>query len=179
MDPAGTEASQNRRACYTVIQVWDITDRREMILVDQYRKQVQTPDAALAAERIVKQYNPAYLGVEREGIGLGVVQALRRRGIAVRALIARGSKEARSETAEIRMAAGDIYFPQDAEFLYELQRELLLFPNSEHADQVDALAHAAIEVQKRGGPSEPLAETAPTAAPATDAWVDIFGSDDE
>ncbi|HEX4124690.1 MAG TPA: phage terminase large subunit [Tepidisphaeraceae bacterium] len=178
MDPAGTEASQNRRACYTVIQVWDVTDRREMILVDQYRKQVQTPDVVAAAEEIIRQRDPAYLGVEREGIGLGVVQTLRRRGVTVKPLIARGSKEARSESAEIRMAAGDIYFPQDAEFLYELQRELLLFPNSEYADQVDALAHAAIEVQKRGGPSEPDAVER-TAAPVIDAWVDVVGMDDE
>jgi predicted phage terminase large subunit-like protein len=178
MDPAGTEASQNRRACYTVIQVWDVTPRREMLLIDQYRRQVRTPDAADAAERIVHQYNAAYLGVEREGIGLGVVQALRRRGIAVKPLIARGSKEARSETAEIRMAAGDIYFPQSADFLYDLQRELLLFPNSEHADQVDALAHAAIEVQKRNWPDDASA-TPPAATATSDGWVDVIGDETE
>jgi predicted phage terminase large subunit-like protein len=177
MDPAGTEASQNRRACYTVIQVWDVTDQREMLLVDQYRAQVQTPDAVLAAERMVRKYSPAYLGVEREGIGLGVVQALRRRGVAVKPLIARGSKQARSETAEIRMAAGDIYFPKDADFLYDLQQELLLFPNSENMDQVDALAHAAIEVQKRTWPTDPTDSPAPAGIAASDPWIDVIGGD--
>jgi predicted phage terminase large subunit-like protein len=178
MDPAGTEASQNRRACYTVIQVWDVTDRREMVLVDQYRQQVQTPDAVEAAERIVRQYDAAYLGVEREGIGLGVVQALRRRGVTVKPLKARGSKEARSETAEIRMAAGDIYFPQEADFLYDLQRELLLFPHSEHMDQVDALAHAAIEVQKRGSSIDPAESLQAAAIARPEPWIDVIGGDD-
>ena len=25
MDPAGTDAQQNAKACYTVVQVWDVT----------------------------------------------------------------------------------------------------------------------------------------------------------
>ena len=151
MDPAGTEPGEGRRPCYTVIQVWDVTPIGEMLLVYQYRKQVQAPDAAAAAVRICREFDVEYIAIEKDGMGLGVVQHVRRERIAVRAIKARGSKEARSQTAEIRMAAGSIYFPARAPFLFELEGELLQFPNSEYADQVDTLSHAAIQVQRMRG----------------------------
>jgi len=151
MDPAGAEAGAGNHPCYTVIQVWDITKTYDMVLVYQFRKQVQTPDAAAEAVRICREMNCSHIAIEKDGIGLGVVQAVRRQGIPVRAIKARGSKEARSQTAEIRMAAGQIYFPRQASFLFELEDELLHFPRSRYADQVDALSHAAIAVAKMGG----------------------------
>ena len=151
MDPAGTEKEQNNKPCYTVIQVWDVTPSHDMLLLDQFRGQIETPDAAEAAIAMVRRWNAGYLAVEKDGIGLGVVQTIRRRGIAVRGIKARGSKEARSETAEILMAARRIHFPKGASFLWDLEQELLHFPRGEYADQVDALAHAAMIVHHEGG----------------------------
>ncbi|HEY8750841.1 MAG TPA: phage terminase large subunit [Tepidisphaeraceae bacterium] len=165
MDPAGTEPTQNTRPCYTVIQVWDITPEHDMLLVYQYRAQVQTPDATEAAARILRDYKANFLAVEKDGLGLGICQTLRRQGLTIKAIKARGSKEARSEIAEIRMAAGLIWFPQGAEFVFNLEQELLHFPKSEYADQVDALAHAAIHVQNQREPPrtrKPPAPTTPT-----------------
>jgi predicted phage terminase large subunit-like protein len=172
MDPAGTEPTQNSRPCYTVIQVWDITPAHDMLLVHQYRAQVQTPDATDAAERIARQFNVEFLGVEKDGIGLGIVQALKRRGITVKPIKARGSKEARSETAEIRMAAGQIYFPHGADFLWDLEQELIHFPQGEYADQVDALAHAARLVQERGPHANPKDALDAPVDPPLDANVE-------
>lgn len=160
MDPAGTEPDQNTRPCYTVIQVWDVTPAHDMLLVHQYRAQVQTPDAADAAEQIARRFEIEYLAVEKDGLGLGIVQTLKKRNILIKSIKARGSKEARSETAEIRMAAGQVYFPHGAPFLWDLEQELIHFPKAEYADQVDALAHAARLVQHRGGP--------PAGTPASD-----------
>ena len=139
MDPAGTEKDQNDKACYTVVQVWDQTDDGDMILVDQLREQLETPDAANAALRLCRQHDVPWLGVEKDGIGLGVFQNLKKTGLTVRAIKAKGSKEARSETAEIRMAAGQIYFPMESAWRFELEKELELFPNGEFKDQVDAM----------------------------------------
>jgi len=153
MDPAGTDAQQNAKACYTVVQVWDVTPGHDMILVDQWRGQVEAPEAADAGVSMVRRHDCPWLGVEQDGIGLGTVQTIRRKGVTVRPVKARGSKEARSETAEIRLAAGMVYFPAAAPWRFDLEQELLLFPNGEYKDQVDAFAHAAIHVHKvRGAP---------------------------
>jgi len=102
---------------------------------------------------VVRRHYCPWLGVEQDGIGLGMVQTIRRKGVTVRPIKARGSKEARSETAEIRLAAGMVYFPAEAAWRFDLEHELLLFPNGKYKDQVDAFAHAAIHVHKvRGAP---------------------------
>jgi predicted phage terminase large subunit-like protein len=175
MDPAGTEPGAGRRPCYTVIQVWDITPGGDMLLVYQYRRQVQAPDAAAAAVRICREFDVAYIAIEKDGMGLGVVQQVRREDVTVRAIKARGPKEVRSETAEIRMAAGQIYFPRGAAFLFELEQELVQFPKSEYADQVDALSHAAILVGRiatRAGFDEEDAN-AGAAADAEREWEPV------
>ncbi len=152
MDPAGTDPAQNAKACYTVMQAWAIAPSGDMLLLDQYREQVETPDAADAAVEFCRKWDVDYVAIEKDGLGLGVVQTVKRRGVTVQPIKARGSKEARSETAEIRMAAGMIHFPAGAAFLFELEKELLLFPNGQYADQTDCLAHAARIVQKQHGP---------------------------
>jgi phage terminase large subunit-like protein len=47
------------------------------------------------------------------------------------------------------MAAGQIFLPAHASYLLALEDELLNFPGGDYCDQVDALCHAAMEVQKR------------------------------
>jgi predicted phage terminase large subunit-like protein len=167
MDPAGTEPNQHNRPCYTVIQVWDVAQNGRMMLVHQYRRQVQTPDVVQAAKDILKKYAANFIGVEKAGIGLGIAQTLKKDGATVQAIVTRGSKDARSEIAEIRMAAGLIYFPRKALWLFDLEHECLHFPRGTWCDQVDAMAHAAIHVQKARGapkatePQKPEQDTTP------------------
>ncbi len=155
MDPAGAEKEGGNRPCYTVIQVWVVTPESDLVLRHQFREQVQTPRAAEAALQICSEFSVEYIAVEKDGLGLGVVQELKRKGATVRAIKAKGDKSARSQTAEIRMSNGQIYFPREAPFLFELEQELLLFPRGQYADQVDALAYAAMEVARAGGAVAP------------------------
>jgi predicted phage terminase large subunit-like protein len=184
MDPAVTGASGRGHAnspCYTVIGVWDITPDGEMLKIHHYRDQLEAPDVVKMAEKIYEDFNLPWMGVEKNGIGQGILQTIKSHGLTVKPIGARGSKEARSETAEIRMAVGLIYFKQDAPWLWELQQELLSWPNSENSDQVDELSHAAIWVQKRKGApgaagpaaedADPMSESRTEKGP--DVWRDV------
>jgi predicted phage terminase large subunit-like protein len=151
MDPAGTDKEQDNKACYTVIQVWAVTPDGDMLLLHQYREQAQTPDVADAGVKVCRDWDLPWIGVEKNGLGLGVLQTIKRRGIAVKPILARGTKEARTETAEIRTAAGSVYFAKEAPWRFELERELLLFPNGEFCDQADTFAHSAMHVQRTRG----------------------------
>lgn len=151
MDPAGTEKERDNKPCYTVIGVWDVTPNHEMIKVEHVREMMETPEVVDKGIEIVRRFDCPWLGVEKDGIGLGVVQNIRRRGVTVRAIKAKGSKQARSETAEIRMAAGMIFFPVSAPWLFDLETELMSFPKGEYVDQVDELAHAALWVHRQHG----------------------------
>lgn len=151
LDPAGVDGHQNTHACYSVLYVVEVTPQADMLILEELRAQIEIPQLANAAIDICRRFNTSFLAVEQNGLGLGVVQTIAMSGIAVTGVNATRNKEARSETAEIRMAAGKVYFPQDALFVPDLEKELLLFPNGEYADRVDALSWACILVQERHG----------------------------
>jgi predicted phage terminase large subunit-like protein len=153
VDVAGTEKrSAGHDPDWTVIQVWDLAATGELLLVDQWRGRVTTPEVESTILRLIKQYEIPWIGIEVAGLGLAVVQSLRRRGLAVRALKASGNKVIRSQAAQIRMEAGTVYFPAGAKWADDLESELALFPGGAHDDQVDALSYAALWAQRSAGP---------------------------
>jgi predicted phage terminase large subunit-like protein len=165
LDPAGVDGKQNDKACFSCCYVFAVTPEADMMIISEYRAQVETPQLANDVTDLCRRYATTFLAVEQNGLGLGVVQTINQTGLAVTGVNATRNKEARSETAEIRMAAGKIYFPQGAEYLFDLETELLRFPNGEYCDRVDALAWGAILVQERHG--APSAEQEHNAGPVT------------
>ncbi|MBV8781024.1 MAG: phage terminase large subunit, partial [Phycisphaerae bacterium] len=156
-------ASERKQADWTVIQVWDLSNQGDLILVDQDRRRMQTPDVESAVLEMIHRHSVPWIGVEAAGIGLAVVQSLRRRGVAVRSLRASGDKLVRSQSAQIRIEAGTVYFPSDRSWVDELESELALFPHAAHDDQVDALSYAAIWAQRYAGPIR-VRRTSPSTA---------------
>lgn len=151
LDPASAEKTVNTKPCYSAMPTIAVTPDGDMLVVSMYRDQAAAPDLADAVVKIVHAQDLPWVGIESNGIGLPLIQNLRRRHIAIHAIPARGSKLARSETAEIRMAAGTVYFRQGAPWLFDFEKELLTFPAGEYCDQVDAFSHAAREVERRRG----------------------------
>lgn len=152
MDIAGTEKQQGTDPDYSVLQVWDVTPTYDAILVHQWRDRCETPDTADIAVRKCRTYDVLVVLVERNGIGLAVVQTMRRKGIAVRGIHVHKSKEVRSQTAQIRMEAGTMFFPLHASWWQEMEAELTRFPKGAHDDQVDPMSLLAQHVQRIGGP---------------------------
>lgn len=154
MDVAGTEKQSGTDPDWSVLQVWDRTPGNEIVLVDQWRDRVELPDVAKTAVARVRRWDVPILLVESNGIGLGVVQAIQREGVAVQGIKSSRDKVTRSQPAQIRMEAGAIYLPHDAEYLPELQAELTRFPVAAHDDQVDGVSMAAQHVHSGGFFSE-------------------------
>jgi predicted phage terminase large subunit-like protein len=153
VDVAGTEQrTAGHDPDYTVIQVWDLATTGELLLVDQWRARVTTPEVESAILKLVKSHDIPWIGIESAGLGLAVVQSLRRRGLSIHALKASQNKVIRSQSAQIRMEAGTVYFPSGTKWLDDLESELSLFPIGPHDDQVDALSYAALWAQRSAGP---------------------------
>lgn len=143
-DIAGTEAQDHNDPDYTVIQVWDVSPRGDMILVYQWRGRMEIPDVEEILLKVAWDYQVEFAAIEKNGIGLPVVQAVRRRALSVKPIVAKRDKFARSQAAQIRMEHGGIFFPRHATFIEDLEAELLTFPmDGIHDDQVDALSMAA------------------------------------
>lgn len=159
MDPAGAPKKQVRadanQPCYTVIGIFDVTPKNDILAIGWYREQLGTPETTEDAERLCRKWNTAYIGVESNGLGIGIVQNLQLRGIAVLAINANNSKDSRSETAEIWFAAGKFYFPHEADWKFSLEQELLTYPRGSFVDQVDVISHCCQLVQQQYGLPKP------------------------
>ena len=152
VDVAGTEKrAKNHDPDWTVVQVWGLSKEGDLILLDQWRGQSESPDVQQTIIDLVNLHELPWVGVESAGIGMPLIQSLRKHGIAVRGFKAKGSKISRAQAAQIRMEAGTVYFPADAPWRDTLETELFQFPSGPHDDQVDALSYAAIWAQRVAG----------------------------
>ena len=110
------------------------------------------PEASEIAVRKCRTYDVPFAIVEKNGLGLAVVQTMRRKGIAVRGVNVQRDKVTRSQAAQIRMEAGTMFFPMHAAWWADFETELTRFPKAAHDDQVDPMSLAAFHVQRVGGP---------------------------
>lgn len=115
----------------------------ELIVLDVVRRRMEGPDILPAIRDQFQRHDLRVAHIESSGFQLALVQEARRDGLPVRELRPDKDKVARSLPLEARMEHGQVWFPREAPWLADLQRELLAFPLAEHDDQVDALAYAA------------------------------------
>ena len=142
--------SVKESADYTVIASC-VGWRNRLVVLDVVRERMEGPDIV---KRIRNRYQTLDLDavyIESVGTQLTFVQEAKRAGLPVKELDARGergtpAKIARSIALESRMEAGEVWFPNGADWLPDLRVELLAFTGTgqdRHDDQVDALAYAA------------------------------------
>lgn len=142
--------SLKKEADYTAAAVWAVTPDADLVLLDMVRARLEDPDIPHLVVNLTARHGLSYWGVESNGLGLGIVQACRRRSVAVRAIVADRDKVSRSSTAVIRYEAGQVYHPQSAAWLADFELELLQFPKGPHDDQVDAVSMGAIDAFRMG-----------------------------
>jgi predicted phage terminase large subunit-like protein len=147
--------SLKKSADYSVLEYWAVTPQSDLLLIDLERGRWEEPDLIRRAEAGAHRHKLAYYSVESNAAQLGVVQVMRRAGLAVRAINSMVDKVARASTAIVRCEAGQIYWADRAPWLGEFEAELLSFPSGAHDDQVDPLSMAAEDVFWGGGAAEP------------------------
>lgn len=104
---------------------------------------------------------PAYVLIEDVAFQRIVLDQARAEGLAVRGIRPDGDKESRTLPLQIRLEAGQVWFPQDRDWLPILETELIEFPNSRHDDMVDTLAYVAYEAGRRSRTRPERTEEAP------------------
>lgn len=147
-----TAISTSAEADYTVCSMVDVVGPH-LVLVDQLRGRFDGNKIVPKLAEFYGRHQPQFLAVEKQFVGKFVLDQLREREVVVKAFDARhhGDKEQRAVAAEIKMEAGQVWFPAGEPWVAALEKELLAFPNGSHDDQVDALSMAAILVEKYKG----------------------------
>lgn len=133
-----TATALSESAAFSVCLTWRVGgDRFE--LMDVFRERVSPDQIGEVAEALAEQYRPKVVLVEEANTGYLVGTVLRRRGgLAVEMIRPAGSKAARLEQCVAAFQQAMVLLPRQAPWLAEYVGELLAFPGSRYADQVDA-----------------------------------------
>ena len=139
--------SQKESSDYTAMPVVAVDgDNRWYVLDCPYGRWTPS-DAIEKLFWLVKKYRPLKVGVEKVAYQSAFEHFLQKEMIRrnfffqVEELKANRHKELRIKALEPRFKAGLIYFPDTADWLSEMETELLTFPKGKHDDLIDALAY--------------------------------------
>lgn len=133
---------------YTVICHWGYDQTSGLLLMlDMSRQQMTGPEGLDELEACYHRWKPNWLGIESSSFGLLAVQALRRKGLPIKELIADRDKVSRAQMAAVMSEGGQLWLPADMPDLAIVERELFGFPKVAHDDVVDNVAYAALACQ--------------------------------
>lgn len=163
-------ASSKTTADFTVVTTFGRTPDGDLLVLDLARRRFDLLDVPGFVDGEHAKHGRPPLWVEDFGHGFGIVQALRRRGIAVHGAKPIGDKVTRAMDAVARYEAREVFHPRTAPWLDDFEAELKAFPSGANDDQVDTIAYAAIVLPKvAGAVAAPMSTRATAPMPAREA----------
>ena len=119
-----------------------LTRRKRWYLLHVWRRRVDYPALKAAAKSLAKQWNAQRVLVEDAVTGTALVQELRGEIWGIIAVKPVGDKASRMAVASAKFEAGQVFLPQRADWLPDLEAELFAFPGGRHDDQCDSISQA-------------------------------------
>lgn len=151
-------ASLREAADYFTAGVYGIAPNGAVLLLHMIRAKYEGPDQDEVIETLWRSWSRqgmTHIGIESTGYQLTFVQRMRRKGIPIREVAAKGDKFGRAITSSTMMQGEQFFIPAQPIFSgttrNELESEHLNFPNAAHDDMVDNVAYACIHVSQGGG----------------------------
>lgn len=144
---------------YTVIGAWCIFQSPRgpiVMLLDLFRDRIEGPDIEKEIATMHKRWRFQFVAVEQIAGFIALGQMLKRAGLPIRDigtskdsfLRIEGDKPSRTYGATPLMADGRFFVPTMASWLGDYIKELIVFPNFGHDDQVDVTSSAVAIAQK-------------------------------
>lgn len=125
---------------YSVCSTWLVHDMMAW-LIHVYRARLEFPDLRRRIDQLAQQYGSKHVLIEEAGSGVQLIQDLKRHAtFGAIGLVPKDDKATRLLSVSHLIEAGNIAIPSDAPWLADFQREITLFPNGKHDDQVDSVS---------------------------------------
>ena len=135
-----TASKATELSSYSVCTTWLIQENKYYLL-DVFRARLEYPDLR---RKVIELYELHYADnvlIEDKGSGTSLIQEFENeRGIYCVAIAPEQDKITRLATQTPKIESGKVLFPKEASWLADFQRELTLFPNAKHNDQVDSVS---------------------------------------
>jgi predicted phage terminase large subunit-like protein len=151
---------------WSVCTTWILTRRKRWYLLDVWRRRVDYPALKAAAQSLAKKWSAWRVLVEDAATGTALVQELREMIPGIIAVKPVGDKASRMAVASAKFEAGQVFLPERANWLPDLEAELFAFPGGRHDDQCDSISQALCD----GDRNMPLEITDEMLAMASRPW---------
>ena len=138
---------------YSVLQCWGRSTVGQAVLLDQLRGKWEAPELLVNARAFWNKQKASTLAplrgmqVEDKVSGTGLIQTLRREGIAVTGVQRNKDKISRGHDSAPFIESGNVLLPMDAPWLSDFLSESSAFPGGTHDDQLDPMFDAIKAVQ--------------------------------
>ena len=128
---------------WSVFQVWGMSVNNQIYLIDQIRGKWEAPELLTQARAFWRKHQHSDraplrgMWVEDKSSGTGLIQTLAREGVPVIPMQRNKDKISRANDVLPIVESGQVYLPQNAEFLSAYMAEFGTFPMGAHDDQID------------------------------------------
>jgi predicted phage terminase large subunit-like protein len=136
-----TAAKGGEQSNYAACTTWLYYNKRYYLL-DVYREQVDYPKLKKEAISIAKLHHAKAILIEGAGFGAALARELQNQGLPVIAVKPELDKRTRMSIQSVKFESGQIFLPNEAPWLADLERELFSFPGGRYDDQIDGVSHA-------------------------------------
>jgi predicted phage terminase large subunit-like protein len=156
---------------YSVFQCWGRSTVGQAVLIDQIRGKWEAPELLVQARAFWHKHKAAAgaplraMMVEDKVSGTGLIQTLRREGVAIIPVQRSKDKLSRGYDAAPFIESGNVLLPQDAPWLSDLLAEASTFPGGAHDDQLDPMFDAIANTQAAPAPPPKPSAPIPMASP--------------
>jgi predicted phage terminase large subunit-like protein len=127
---------------YSVCTTWAQTCDCKMYLLDVWRGRVDYPTLKDMVLALQGEWRPSTILIEETGTAIGLIDELEYQCYGVVGIKPDRDKIARMAIASAKFEAGNVYLPESAPWLADLEAELFAFPGSHHDDQCDSISQA-------------------------------------
>ncbi|MGJ8606263.1 MAG: phage terminase large subunit [Marivita sp.] len=135
-----TASSAGELNDYSVCTSW-LVCRPNAWLLDLWRGRLEYPELHRQIRTMSASMNASRVLIEQAGSGLSLLQDLNRfSGINAIGIVPKQDKASRLMSVSAMIEAGRVLIPAAAPWLAEFRREMTLFPNARHDDQVDSVS---------------------------------------
>jgi predicted phage terminase large subunit-like protein len=130
---------------WSVCTTWIVTRKKRWYLVDVWRQRVDYPALKANVRSLAKRFGAQRVLVEDTGAGTSLVQELRGLVSGIIEVKPEGDKASRMAVASAKFEAGQVWLPERAPWLPDLEAELFAFPGSRHDDQCDSISQSLLD----------------------------------
>ena len=127
---------------WSVCTTWIVTRDVRWYLVDVWRAGVDYPALKASVKNLAQKWGATRVLVEDTAAGTALVQELVREIPDIKAVKPVGDKVSRMAVATAKFEAGQVFLPEHAAWLADLEAELFAFPGGRHDDQCDSISQA-------------------------------------